>query len=252
MGCDSLVLGVIPARGGSKGFPGKNLALLGGRPLVVHSIVAAKRSQLLDEFVVSTDDSMIADVARAAGASVPWLRPAELAADDTPIWPVILHAAEQWERTTRRGADAVVLLQATSPLRAPEDIDGCIARFWERDADICATVVVSHDSPYFNMVETVPDSPDLVRPCTPAMLAHSRRQAVPRVYALNGAVYVVRRSLLPGLQNQFHVKRYVVYEMPRLRSVDVDGAEDLALAELLLSHGQPPQPRAGQGADAKS
>ncbi len=228
-------LGVIAARGRSKGFPGKNLRLLAGRPLIVHTILAARQSSLLNDCLVSTDDPAIADTARATGANVPFLRPPELATDEIPIWPAVLHATEQWERITGQVADGVVLLQPTSPLRTAEDIDGCIARFWELEADICCSVVASPDSPYFNMVEPVPGDPNLVRPCTSFMLDHSQRQEAPPVYAVNGGVYVIRRSVLQGLLNQFWVQRYVTYEMPRSRSVDIDGPEDLEFAEWLWS-----------------
>ena len=226
-------LGVIAARGGSKGFPRKNLRLLDGRPLIEHTIMAARRSHCLDDFLVSTDDPAIADAARAAGAKVPFMRPPELATDEVSIWPTLRHAAEQWERASGSVADAVVLLQPTSPLRLPEDIDGCVARFWELQANICVTVVRAHDSPYFNLVEPVPGSA-FFHACSPLMLDHSRRQEVPPVYALNGAVYVVRRSVLPELENQFRVEHFAVYEMPRVRSLDIDGPEDLELAEWVL------------------
>lgn len=228
-------LGVIAARGGSKGLSEKNLRLLGGKPLIVHTILAAQQSSQLNDFLVSTDNSAIADVSRAAGGSVPFERPPELATDETPIWPAVLHATEQWEKSTGHVADSVVLLQPTSPLRIAEDIDGCIRRFWDLDADICCSVAVSHDSPYFNMVERVPGDANLARPCTPFMLKHSRRQEAPVVYTLNGAVYVVRRSVLTGLVDPFHVKQFVTYEMPRSRSVDIDGPEDLEFAEWLWS-----------------
>jgi len=228
-------LGVIAARGGSKGFPGKNLRRLAGLPLIVHTILAAQQSRLLEEFLVTTDDPAIADTAREAGAPVPFLRPPDLATDDIPIWPAVLHATEQWEKAAGRVADAVVLLQPTSPLRTAGDIDGCITRFRDSEADICSSVTATHDSPYFNMVEPVPGDPDLVRPCTSLMTDRSRRQDAPPVYAINGAVYVIRRSVLRDLQNQFRVGRYVAYEMPRTRSVDIDGPDDLEFAEWLLS-----------------
>jgi N-acylneuraminate cytidylyltransferase len=228
-------LGVIAARGGSKGFPGKNLCRLAGLPLIVHTILAAQQSRILDGFLVTTDDPAIAEAARAAGASVPFMRPPELATDDIPVWPAVLHATEQWEKMAGRSADAVVLLQPTSPLRTAGDIDGCITRFRDSEADICSSVTAPHDSPYFNMVEPVPGEQDLIRPCSPLMLNRSRRQEAPPVYVLNGAVYVVRRDVLQGLENQFRIGRNVSYEMPRARSVDIDGPDDLEFAEWLLS-----------------
>ncbi len=232
-----MVLGVIPARGGSKGLPGKNLRPLGGVPLIVYTIRAARESRLLADFLVSTDDLRIADVARAAGANVPFLRPMELATDGISLWPVVRHAVEHWEQTDGRPVSAVALLQPTSPLRTGDDIDRCILRFDELDADICATAVAAHENPYFKMVEVIPESPDFIRPCSPFMLKSSRRQDAPRVYALNGAVYVVRRSILSTLENQFQVDRFAIFEMPPSRSVDIDSQDGLEFAEWILARG---------------
>lgn len=229
------ILGVIGARGGSKGFPGKNLRLLRGVPLIVHTIRAAQESRLLSDFIVSTDDPKIAEVARSYGADVPFLRPAELATDEASPWHVVRHAVREWEDRTHWQISAVVLLQPTSPLRNGGDIDLCIQRFREMDADICATAAVSHDSPYFNMVEIAPDSGPFARPCSFFMRDHLCRQDAPAVYALNGAVFVVKRSVLMTLENHFRVERFAVVEMPRRRSLDIDSAEDLELAEWLLS-----------------
>lgn len=238
-------LGVVVARGGSKRFPGKNLSLLCERPLIAYSIEAARGSRLLDDFLVSTDDRDIAQAARDAGAPVPFLRPPELATDEIPIWPVALHATRQWEALSGRPVGATVLLQATSPLRTVEDIDGCIRRFWDQAADVCASVTIPHDSPYFNLVEPRADDPELVKPCTEEMLDPVHHRTRHPVYALNGAVFVYRPSVLEGLTSQFRVGRYVVYPMPRCRSVDIDEVEDLDLAEWYLrrSSGQATQRR---------
>ncbi len=231
-----MVLGVITARGGSKGLPGKNLRLLGGLPLITHTIRAARESRLLGELLVSTDDPKIAEVARGAGAKVPFLRPPDLASDEASVWLAVRHAVEYWERIESHPISAVGLLQPTSPLRTGSDIDACILRFRELDADMCATAVVSHDSPYFNMVEIVPGSAPFVRPCSPLMRNSFRRQDSPQVYALNGAVYIVRRSILDTFDNQFQVGRFAIVEMPRSRSVDIDSQEDFELAEWLLAN----------------
>jgi N-acylneuraminate cytidylyltransferase len=228
------VLGVIPARGGSKGFPGKNLALLAGIPLIAHTIRAARASALLTDTIVSTDDPDIAEAARAHGGNVPFLRPSELATDDCPVWPAVRHAAEHWERARRQPLDLVVLLQPTSPLRTGDDIDRCVAQLRALGAELCASAVVPHDSPYFNMVEVTPESDPFARPCSPRMRSNQRRQDAPTVYALNGAVYAVTRDALSRLENQFRLERFAVYEMPRERSVDIDAPADLDRAEWLL------------------
>lgn len=229
-----MILGVIPARGGSKGLPGKNVKPLGGIPLIAHSIRAARGSRRLDDFVVSTDDPAIAEVAREAGARVPFLRPAELATDRVPVWPAVRHAVAQWEAGGGARVDVTVLLQPTSPLRTSEDIDACVTRLLDEDADMCVSVVRPHDSPYFNMVEITSDSAPFARSCSPVMRDAARRQDAPVVYALNGAVYAVRRSVLETLDNQFRLERLAVCEMARQRSVDIDTLEDFELAEWLL------------------
>lgn len=229
------ILGVIIARGGSKGLPGKNLRPLRGVPLIVYTIRAAHESKLLSNFVVSTDDPKIAEVARSYGADVPFLRPTDLATDEASPWEVVRHAVRVWEDRARQQVGAAVLLQPTAPLRTAEDIDACIERFQDLDADICATAARSHNSPYFNMVEITPDSAPFARPCSSFMRDHLRRQDAPPVYALNGAVFVVRRSILMTLENQFRVERFAMVEIARRRSLDIDSAEDLKLAEWLLS-----------------
>ena len=215
-------------------MPKKNVRLLGGVPLIAYSVKAAQESRLLHDFLVSTDDRSIADIAKSAGANVPFLRPAELARDESSIWLAVAHAVEFWERTTGNQADAVVLLQATSPFRVAMDIDGAIQHFWNTDADLCVSAAPTHDNPYFNMVEEVPGTTGLVQPCTEAMTNGSRRQDARRVLSVNGAVYVVRPALLP-LENQFKVARLAAYEMPISRSIDIDSVDDFGFAEWLLS-----------------
>lgn len=236
-----MILGVIAARGGSKGLPGKNLRLLGGVPLIVHTIRAAQASRLLSAFLVTTDDEDIARVAREAGAPVPFMRPPELATDEASIWPAVAHATGEWERRSGTPVQTVVLLQPTSPLRTGEDIDGCITRFKGTDAELCFSVVRSHDSPYFNLVEPDTAAQGFVKPCTPVMRDHARRQVAPPVYAVNGAVYVIRRSLVEGLRNQFHLDCIAAYEMSRDRSIDIDTVDDFQWADWLIG-----QTRRGQ------
>lgn len=227
-------LGIIVARGGSKGLPGKNLRTLQGKPLIVHTIQAAQDSTLLSDFLVSTDDSTIAEVSRSSGASVPFLRPPHLATDESSPWPAAHHAVEEWERNTKQTVAAVVLLPATSPLRAGVDIDQCILRFQELDTKVCATAFLSHHSPYFDMVELDKDKPPFVKILSTKMSVQGRRQDKPDVYVVNGAVFVLRRSLLPGLENHFSLDQFAITEMPGSRSIEIDSEDDLLLAENIL------------------
>ena len=136
------VLGVVAARGGSKGFPGKNLAELGGRPLVAWSVLAAKAAGTLTETVVSTDDDAIARAAEAAGGLVPFRRPPELARDESGVVEVLQHAVRWWEAARKDTAELVVLLQASSPLRRPADIDAAVRLALDSGCDSAQTVAL--------------------------------------------------------------------------------------------------------------
>jgi N-acylneuraminate cytidylyltransferase len=225
-------IATICARGGSKGLPGKNILPLAGKPLIVHSIEFALRHPALDAVYVSTDDPEIARVAAAAGALVPYLRPPELARDDTPKLPVIEHLVAHLEALGQDIA-TIVDLQPTSPLRLPEDLDGCLARAAAADAP--GLVLSAFDSgfnPYFNLVEQQDDAS--VRISKGAGLG--ARQAAPQVWALNGSIYVWRRAALAhaAAQGMWSV-RVAAHIMPGSRSADIDTADDFALAEWLLA-----------------
>jgi CMP-N-acetylneuraminic acid synthetase len=158
-----------------------------------------------------------------------------MAGDEASVWPAVRLSVSRWEEETKRSPEAVVLLQPTSPLRTSEDIDACLERFRRSGADACVSVSLPHDNPYFNMVEADPDDPRFVRPCSPLLQARQRRQELPPVYALNGAVYVIRRALLDGLVTPFGIKKLAVFEMPKSRSVDIDTEDDLAMAEFWMA-----------------
>lgn len=220
------VLGIIPARGGSKGIPDKNVYPVGGKPLLAWTLDAARQARRLDRVIVSSDSERIIQVARGLGAEVPFVRPAELARDETPGIDPVLHALEQIP-----GFDIVVLLQPTSPLRTGADIDGAIDLMLSRKAPACVSVTESADHPYWmyrlGSIDNLVPFIDL----PPA--AASRRQDLPRAYALNGAVYVAH---VPWLRQHrtFLTRETVGYEMPAARAVDVDCLEDLAAVEQRL------------------
>lgn len=221
------VLGLIPARGGSKGVPRKNIRLVAGRPLLAWTIDAARASRYLDRLVLSTDDREIAAAAMAAGCEVPFLRPSDLARDDTPGIDPVLHALGQLP-----AFDIVVLLQPTSPLRLATDIDCCIERMLVATAPASISVRRAIDHPYWTYRcdahgVLVPYSSD------PAGEIH-RRQDLPAAFVANGAVYVARVSWLLA-NRSFHTDETVGYEMPAERSLDIDTPDDLALAETALA-----------------
>jgi len=226
------VLGVVPARGGSKAIPGKNLAPIGGRPLLAYTVDAARASRRLTRTVVSTDDAAIAETARALGLEVPFLRPAELAADDTPMLPVLQHAARELAREGF-AADAIVLLQPTSPLRRAEHIDRAVELLESTGADSVVSVVeVPHP---FTPVSVLRLDGDRLRPYLDGESV-TRRQDKPRLLARNGpAVLVVRTRVLE--QGSLYGTDSRPLLMDAADSIDIDGPEDLAQVELLLGDG---------------
>jgi CMP-N,N'-diacetyllegionaminic acid synthase len=224
------VLGVVPARGGSKGIPHKNLAMLAGRPLLAYTADAARMSRRLSRCIVSTDDEAIAKAARALGLEVPFLRPPELASDDTPMLPVLQHAA----REIARGGlaiDAVVLLQPTSPLRQALHIDAAIDLLESSGADSVVSVVeVPHQ---FSPVSVMRLEDGRLWSFLDGPLV-TRRQDKPKVFARNGpAVLAVRTRVLETGSLYGDDCRPLV--MTASESIDIDGPDDLALAELMLS-----------------
>jgi CMP-N,N'-diacetyllegionaminic acid synthase len=224
------VLGIIPARGGSKGIPNKNLRLLAGRPLLAYTVDAARASRRLSRVVLSTDDRSIADAGVSLGVDVPFLRPSDLASDDAPMLGVLQHAMQA---VSRDGfvADAIVLLQPTSPLRRPEHIDGAIDMLESSGADSVVSVVeVPHQ---FNPVSVMTLDAGRLRPFSDGPLV-TRRQDKPRVFARNGpAVLAVRAAVLERGSLYGDDCRPLV--MSAEESIDIDVAADLDYAEHILS-----------------
>jgi CMP-N,N'-diacetyllegionaminic acid synthase len=221
-------LAVIPARGGSKGLPGKNLRPLAGRPLLAYTAEAARGSRTLTRVVVSTDDESIASAARALGLEVPFLRPAALAADDTPMLPVLQHALAE---AGAEAFDAVVLLQPTSPLRRSAHVDGAVRLLESSGADSVVSVVeVPHQ---YSPVSVMRVENDRLRPYADGPLL-TRRQDKPRVFARNGpAVLAVRAAVLAGGSLYGDDIRPLV--MDAEDSIDIDSAADFEYAAYLLS-----------------
>jgi CMP-N,N'-diacetyllegionaminic acid synthase len=223
-------VGLITARGGSKSIPQKNVKLLAGKPLIAWTIEAALRSRLLDRVIVSTDDEEIARVARECGADVPFMRPAELAQDDSPHLDVIRHALDWLETESKTELDYLMLLQPTSPLRTTEDIDAAIALAADVDADAVVSVCQTHDHPYLSK-QVTPDGRLLDFVEKPR--GYLARQKLPPAFALNGAIYLVRRNVLRE-RDDWYTDRTFAYIMPPERSLDIDTPWDLHLVELIL------------------
>lgn len=224
--------GFIFARSGSKGLPGKNLMPLAGKPLIGWAIEQSYATGLLDRVVVSTDCDDIASVARTFGAEIPFMRPAKLAQDDSPEWLAWQHAISCVEETYGEMLDYMVSVPATAPLRHPEDIARCIELFEKGKCDAVVTMTQAHRNPYFNMLsKSDQDYVDVVvKPERPFV----RRQDAPEVFDMTTVAFVVGRQFVLDKDNIFdgQIKGIVV---PKIRSLDIDTAEDFALAEFYLS-----------------
>lgn len=223
-------VGLITARGGSKGIPQKNIRPLAGKPLIAWTIQAAKQSRRLDRAIVSTDDPEIASVAREWGAEVPFMRPPELALDDSPHRDVVLHALDWLESESASPPDYLMLLQPTSPLRTAEDIDRAIALAAEKDADSVISVCPTPHHPYLSK-EIAEDGQLLDFIERPQ--GYLPRQSLAPAYSLNGAIYLVRRSVLRE-RDSWYTARTFAYVMPPERSLDIDTPWDLHLVDLIL------------------
>ncbi len=223
------ILGVIPARGGSKGLPGKNVRELFGKPLIVWTIEQARNSKYLDEVIVSTDDQVIADISEKHGASVPFLRPKELATDHSRIIDVLIHVIDRLE-TEGASYDLTMLLQPTSPLRRSADIDGAIELLFARKAQTVVSVCEAEHHPYgANTLPADGSMRDFLRP----EVMNKNRQELPKFYRINGAIYLACCDYLRTCKTLFGSGTYA-YVMPQERSIDIDTQLDFEFAEHLL------------------
>ncbi len=227
------VIALIPARGGSKGIPRKNLVLLGGRPLLHYTAEAARQSRTVARVLLSTDNDEIAAAGRAAGLEVPFLRPADLADDGAPMVAVLRHALAWLETDTGTLPEALVLLQPTSPLRTAAHIDDAVHLLREKNAETVVSVVaVPHQ---FNPVSVLTMDDGRLTPFLPGPV-HTARQSKPPVYARNGpAVLVVRPAVLA--RGELYGEPTIGSVMNQRDSIDIDTPEDLALCEALLRGG---------------
>lgn len=224
------VLGLVPARGGSRGVPRKNIKMLGGRPLLAYTAESALTATRLARVVLSTEDQEIADVGRQVGLDVPFMRPAELAGDTTPTLDVVQHALTTLESAGER-FDAVCLLQPTDPFRRAVDIDNCVALLMERAADCVISVhrVPDHYNPHWVWLN---DDQGALRLATGARQPIPRRQDLPPAFHRSGSVYVTRRDVV--FAGSLFGDRVVGYEMTADSSVNIDTPSDWAAAEALL------------------
>lgn len=225
------ILAIIPARGGSKGVPRKNVREVAGRPLIAWSIAAAKASRYVDRVILSSDDPEIISVSREWGCDVPFVRPAELATDHADSLQVVRHALG----ALGEDFDLVVLLQPTSPMRLASDIDAALEALVTGGATTCVSVCEPDKSPFWTLT---PRPDGFIQPLFSADQMPSRRQDAPVVLALNGAVYVASADHIAN-GGTFLSDRTCGYAMPKERSLDIDTELDLEIVNFLMTKGRP-------------
>ena len=222
------VLAIIPARGGSKGIPRKNIRDLCGKPLLAWTIEEAKKSKYIDRLILSSEDAEIIDVAKTWGCEVPFVRPEKFAQDDTPGIDPVLHAIQMLDEKY----DYVVLLQVTSPLRIVEDIDGCIEWCVKRNAKSCVAVSEVVENPYW--MYTIASNCKLEK-FVDTDVEYTRRQDLPKVFIINGAMYIAECNWLAH-KKTFCSQETIGYIMPEERSLDIDSERDFKVCEAIKTH----------------
>lgn len=225
------VLGLVPARGGSKGIARKNARVLAGKPLLAYTADAARNARGMSRVLLSTDDPEIASIGKAAGLEVPFLRPAELAVDSTPMIDVVLHVI-RWFQDQGLNYDAVCLLQPTSPLRSSATIDRCISLLWDRDVDSVMSVrpVPMEHNPYWVYFE---DSDGLLRPSMGEKPEVPCRQQLPRAYHPDGSIFLARTERILA-EHSLKCKRILGTVSPEQEAVDLDTEEQWQALERRL------------------
>lgn len=225
-------LAIIPARGGSKRLPGKNVRLLAGKPLVNWSVEAALSSKYVDEVLVSTDSTEVVEAARAVGVSVPFVRPVELSSDTASSSDVIQHALDFYRNEQGKIFDYVILLQPTSPLRTAEDIDSAIELLSQKKADAVISVCPMEHSPLWSNI--LPEDLSLGN-FLRSEVQGVRSQDLPTYYRINGAIYICDMKRFTSEKTLFLKENIFAFVMSSEKSVDIDTLTDFALAEVLIS-----------------
>ena len=224
------ILGIIPARGGSKGIPNKNITDFSGKPLIAWTIKAALDSNSLDKIIVSTDNQRIAEISSSIGAEVPFIRPSHLSGDDAAAIDVDIHAINWLENNENFYADYIVHLQPTSPFRLAEDIRNAIDLAIKKKADSVVSLCAVSEHPYW--MKLVSNDGKITNFLNEKQV--NNRQKLPVVYRLNGAIYIARTHLLQEKRTWFFEQTYA-YIMARQSSIDIDEPFDLKIARLLVS-----------------
>ncbi|NLK95016.1 MAG: acylneuraminate cytidylyltransferase family protein [Clostridiales bacterium] len=227
------ILAIIPARGGSKGIPRKNIKNICGRPLISYTIMAAKNCKYIDRVIVSTEDEEIAEVSKAFGAEIPFLRPKELAEDTSPTIECIIDAINKLKENEGYYPEYVALLQCTSPLRTSRHIDEAIEQLLNSKRDGIISVNEVESNPYWTNI--IKDGK--LEYFIEEGKRITRRQDLPKIYEMNGAIYIIKTDILIK-EKTFESENVGAYVMNTKDSVDIDDLLDFKFAELILSEGE--------------
>lgn len=223
------VLAMIPARGGSKGLPGKNIKELCGKPVIAWSIDAAKSSKYVDTLMVSTDNDEIANISRAYGADVPFMRPDYLASDTATSYDAIEHTLDYY----KNGYDYLVLLEPTSPLRTSEDIDKAIEQLFSSDADSIVGISKTEDQNPAFLIKL--NSDNFIIGYEDEKMTVKRRQEIENVYFFEGTVYISDINTLREKKSFYH-DTTIGYEVPKYKSLEIDDIYDFVMVEAIMKH----------------
>ncbi|MDA2929386.1 acylneuraminate cytidylyltransferase family protein [Acidobacteria bacterium AH-259-O06] len=230
---DKKVIAIIPARGGSKGLPGKNIRALCGKPLIFWTVQVALKSRLIDELVVSTDDQQIADIARLAGASVPFLRPTEIATDKTPTIDVIDHALDYFSSRKAQTFDYVVWLEPTSPLREDDDIDNMLRKLHASAESFDSIVSVGEVGEHPSIMKKLVG--EKIEPFCPELQMTTRRQDNQPAFFPYGVAYVAKAKSLMA-ERTFYAKRCTYYRIKRYQNYEIDDIYDFLAVENVMRY----------------
>lgn len=227
------MLAIIPARGGSKGLPGKNIKLLCGKPLIVHTIEAAMACESIDRIILSTDDKEIAQIAGQYDIDIPFMRPKELAQDDSLAIDNYLYTVERLNTECSGNYEEIIALLPTSPLRTAEDIDSAVELFQKKNADsIISCTEMAHPFLWAKKI----DKNGKIGNYFDTSIRNKNRQEFKPAYIPNGSIYILKYSLLKKEHTYYSDKTYA-YVMPSERSIDIDTELDFRFAEFLIEKG---------------
>ena len=226
-------LGIIPARGGSKGLPGKNIKELCGKPLIAWSIESGLKSKYLDEVMVTTDSKDIANIAKQYGASVPFLRPDVLASDTATSFDAIKHTIEFYKNEFDKEFDYIVLIEPTSPLREARDIDIAIEQLFNSNADSIVGICKTEDqNPAFLVFK---NEKDFISGYENHDMKILRRQDIKDVYFFEGTIYISKTDVLLNKKTFYH-ENTIGYVVPKYKSLEIDDIDDFIMVEAIMKH----------------